>query len=88
MDTTTLKAINDEYNIFIKNKIIQINTVETFNKTIIKNINEMKLPSIEKYLSNCGCTRETFKEWNCKFCERLFKTEKGLTNHNRSCKKI
>jgi len=88
MDTETLKYINQEYSQFIKNKIIQINTIETFNKNMIKSINETKLPSIEKYLAECGCTRETFKEWNCKLCDRMFKSEKGLANHNRSCKQI
>ena len=86
MDSATLSSINEEYNQFILNKLLQINIVEAFNKNIIKTINEMKLPSIEKYLSNCGCTRETIKVWNCKYCERIFTTEKGLGNHNRSCK--
>ena len=86
MDNLTLNSINEEYSQFIVNKLLQINTIEVFNKNIIKTINEMKLPSIEKYLANCGCTRETIKVWNCIFCERIFTTEKGLGNHNRSCK--
>ena len=88
MDSLTLKAINEDYNQFIVNKLLQINTIETFHKKIHDIIHEMKLPSIDKYLSECGCTREIFKEWGCKFCIRTFPTEKGLKNHNRKCKEI
>jgi len=86
MDSETLKSINEEYNKFIKNKLLLINNVQTFSRNINNNINDLELPNIEKYLSICGCKRETFKEWVCKFCNRIFSTEKGLRNHNRSCK--
>lgn len=88
MDTSTLKSINEEYNQFIKNKLVLVNTIQTFTKTINNNINDLNLPNIEKYLAFCGCKRETFKEWDCKFCNRTFSTEKGLRNHNRSCNSL
>lgn len=86
MDAITLKSINEEYNQFIINKLLIVNTIEIFTKTINKNLNEIKLPNIEKYLADCGCSRETFKEWSCKYCNRIFQNQKGLTNHNRTCK--
>lgn len=88
MDTNTLNSINDDYNLFIKNKIMLLNNIEVFNKNINKSINEIQLPNIAKYLANCGCIRDSFKEWNCKFCDRTFNSEKGLKNHNRTCKNI
>jgi len=88
MDNSTLISINDEYNQFIKNKLLLLNTIQNFTKTVNTNINELKLPNIEKYLAFCGCKRETFKEWDCKFCNRIFPTEKGLRNHNRSCNSV
>jgi hypothetical protein len=88
MDTSTLNSINEDYNKFIKNKLVLINTIQLFTKNINTNINELELPNIEKYLADCGCKRETFKEWNCKFCNRIFPTEKGLRNHNRTCKSV
>jgi hypothetical protein len=86
MDQTTLKLINQEYNNFVKNKIVMLNNIELFNKTINKTINELQLPNINKYLANCGCIRESVKEWNCRLCEKAFQSEKGLKNHYRSCK--
>jgi len=86
MDSTTLKLINEEYNNFIKNKIILLNNIDTFNKSINKSINELQLPNITKYLANCGCIRESVKEWNCRLCNKGFQSEKGLKNHYRSCK--
>jgi len=88
MDTSTLTSINEDYNKFIKNKLSLVNTIQTFTKNINNHINDLELPNIEKYLANCGCKRETFKEWNCKFCNRIFSTEKGLRNHNRTCKSV
>lgn len=86
MDSTTLKLINEEYNNFIKNKIILLNNIDTFNKSINKSINELHLPNITKYLADCGCIREYVKEWNCRLCDKSFQSEKGLKNHYRSCK--
>jgi hypothetical protein len=86
MDQETLKLINEEYNNFVKNKIVILNNIELFNKNINKSINQLQLPNITKYLANCGCTREYVKEWNCRLCDKSFQSEKGLKNHLRVCK--
>ena len=86
IDSFTLNLIHQEYNQFIKNKLLLLTNMDHFVKNIYKSINLIEFPNLDKYLNNCGLHSEHFNKWNCNICNRLFSTEKGLKNHNRSCK--
>ena len=87
MNEETLQEINKEYNQFIQAKISQLKLLEEYNKNMKKYIEDLQVPSLEKYLTDAGCTRIVFKEYICKYCDKKLPSEKGLTNHTRACTK-
>lgn len=84
IDKEVLDEINKEYQLFIVQKTAQIKSIKDFSQKMLKQIDEIQFPSLEKYLSSrfafsCG-------KFICENCEYIAKNQPALSAHKRSCK--
>lgn len=90
LSTETLDEINKEYSNFIKRKSTLVEIIKDFTKKINIEIDEIKFPSLSKFISNkCGTI---FNDENetilCNICNQFEATNnKSLSAHQRGCKK-
>ena len=84
IDKDILDEINKEYQTFATQKMIQIKSVKDFSTKMIKQIEDMQLPSLENYLS----TKYAFSssKYVCEFCEYVAKNQSAMSAHKRGCK--
>ena len=86
-----LNIINNEYNIFISQKLKHIKTIKEFSKKLIMEVENINLPTLFFILSeNYGTNKNT--EWKCNRCDEFFGKNKGslsshLKAHDRNDKK-
>jgi hypothetical protein len=85
IDTDILDDINREYQTFASHKMAQIKTVKDFTQKMIKQIEDIQLPTLEAYLS----TRYAFSssKYVCEYCDYVAKNQSGMSAHKRYCKK-
>ena len=82
----TLEEINKEYQLFVEQKLAQLKIVKDFSQKMIKNIESLQLPSLEKMLSSrFGYT--TSGKFICDKCHFVGKNLLALSVHKRSCDK-
>ena len=76
-----LNIINNEYNLFINQKIKHIKNIKEFSKKLIQDIENISLPTLFNILSeNYGTNKTT--EWKCTICNTFFGKNKGsLSSH-------
>jgi hypothetical protein len=82
----TLEEINREYQLFVEQKLNQLKMVKEFSQKMIKNIEELQLPCLEKMLS----TRFgyiTSGKFICEKCNYIGKNPLALSVHKRTCDK-
>jgi hypothetical protein len=80
-----LDEINREYQQFIEKKDIVINTIKESSRKILGQIDDIKLSSLDKYLSTkyASVQKQGFK---CDLCKNFtVGTLKGLAAHKRGC---
>jgi len=84
IDKEILDEINKEYQLFATQKMIQIKSVKDFSTKMIKQIEEMQLPSLDHFLS----TKYAFSssKYICEFCEYVAKNQSAMSAHKRACK--
>ena len=84
IDKEILDEINKEYQLFATQKLIQIKTVKDFSAKMIKQIEEIQLPTLENFLS----TKYAFSssKYICEFCEYVAKNQSAMSAHKRGCK--
>ena len=84
IDKEILDEINKEYQLFATQKMIQIKTVKDFSAKMIKQIEEIQLPTLENFLS----TKYAFSssKYICEFCEYVAKNQSAMSAHKRGCK--
>lgn len=84
IDKEILDEINKEYQLFATQKMIQIKSVKDFSAKMIKQIEDMQIPSLENYLS----TKYAFSssKYVCEFCEYVAKNQSAMSAHKRGCK--
>jgi len=80
----TLDEINKEYQNFINNKLIHIKTIKDFQQKLIAQVDDIKIPSLDHYLSKLYASSAS-KENICDFCGYLAKNVRALTAHHRGC---
>jgi len=86
----TLDEINKEYAKFIERKSSIIDILKDFHKKIISEVDEIKFPSLSKYLvSKCGSILNNEHEIIiCNICNKFEATSnKSLSAHQRGCKR-
>jgi hypothetical protein len=80
-----LDEINTEYQSFIINKENSINSLKDYYKKSLSQIEQLKLPCFEKYLSQKYAFSKTKNKFICEFCNIAeYSTSKGLSNHKRN----
>ncbi len=82
----TLEEINKEYQLFVEQKLAQLKMVKDFSQKMIKSIEDVQLPSLEKMLSSrFGYT--TSGKFICDKCHFVGKNRLALSVHKRTCDK-
>jgi len=78
-----LQYINSEYNNFVTSKTSLIKLAKDFNKKLLKEIDELKLPALEDYLS----TKFSFSsdKFICEYCDFHGKNQQSRSAHLRGC---
>lgn len=79
-----LDDINKEYQGFIANKLSHIKTIKDYNQKLLAQIDDIKVPSLEHYLSKIYASSSS-KEDICEFCNYVAKNQRALTAHYRGC---
>ena len=79
-----LESINKEFQLFCSRKIKHIGTIRQSCDDLIKSAEQFELPSLSELLEQCGLLTNV-KKWVCNKCGKVWKTEKGLETHYRSC---
>ena len=82
----TLEEINKEYQLFVEQKLAQLKMVKDFSQKMIKNIESLQLPSLEKMLSS-RFGYITSGKFICEKCNFVGKNPLALSVHKRTCDK-
>ena len=78
-----LEAINSEFQAFAQSKLSLIKLAKDFHQKFTKQIDELKIPSLEDYLSTKYAT--TANKVVCEYCQRGFKNKASLASHLKGC---
>jgi hypothetical protein len=81
----TLDDINREYQNYVLQKSNMSKLVKEFNQKMLKQIDDINLPSLEDYL----ITRYAFStsKFTCEYCDKVAKNQASLSAHQRGCAK-
>ena len=81
IDKEILDEINKEYQLFATQKMLQIKTVKDFSTKMVKQLEDMQLPSLEHFLS----TKYAFScsKFVCEFCDYVGKNQSAMSAHKR-----
>lgn len=88
IDNTILDKINDQFQIFIKNKEALCTLIKDNHKKVMEQIQTIELPGLVDLLSS-HYANATETICVCKFCNKTFKgrfPKKALAKHEPSCK--
>jgi len=84
IDKEMLDDINKEYQMFVANKLSHIKTIKDCNQRLLTQIEEFKIPSLEKYLSKLYASSGS-KNDTCEYCGFAAKNQRSLAAHYRGC---
>jgi hypothetical protein len=84
IDKEILDEINKEYQLFATQKLFQIKTVKDFSAKMIKQIEDIQLPTLENFLSSKYAFSSS--KYVCEFCEYVAKNQSAMSAHKRGCK--
>ena len=79
----TLDYINLEYQNFITSKTALTKLAKEFNKKLLKQIDDIKLPSLEDYLSSKYSFSSS--KFVCEYCNFVGKNQQSKSAHLRGC---
>ena len=83
IDNEVLEEINKEFINYVNQKQNMIKLVKDFGEKMNYSINDLKMPSLEKYLSSRFAFSSNQSENLCKYCEKFI--PKSLSQHYRYC---
>tara|TARA_Y100000591_G_scaffold333260_1_gene375103 strand:- start:23057 stop:24475 length:1419 start_codon:yes stop_codon:yes gene_type:complete len=78
-----LNQINSEFQAFVASKLSLIKIVKDFNQKILRQIEDIKIPSLEEYLSTRFATSSS--KYVCEFCGFVAKNAAAKSAHLRGC---
>lgn len=84
LDKEMLDDINKEYQMFVANKLSHIKIIKDCNQRLLAQIEEFKIPTLEKYLSKLYASSGP-KNDLCEYCGFVAKNQRSLTAHYRGC---
>lgn len=84
MPKETVEYINAEYQSFAAAKLGLIKLVKDFNKNFTRQVDDIKMPTLEDYLS----TKFSFSsnKFVCDYCDFVGKNQQSKSAHMRGCK--
>lgn len=82
-----INKINDEYIDFIKQRNDIINDINFMLTNTIDKIKKLEITSINNILCNnfSNTKLKNKQSFNCKICNKVFSSNRALSNHNRIC---
>lgn len=83
IEQDVLEEIHKEVVLYISQKNAMLKMLKDFNEKMNSSINELKLPNLEKYLSNKFANSSIQNENICKYCEMHI--PKSVKQHLRHC---
>jgi hypothetical protein len=87
----TVEDINREYTDFVGRKLAMISMMKDFQKRMLGELDEIKFPSLGKYLAKKygGVINDSNEIIKCNICNSYeAKNNRSLASHQRKCKKI
>lgn len=84
IEKEVLDDINKEYQLFATQKILHTKTIKDFCQKLLKQIDDLKMPALENYLSNKYAFSSS--KFVCEYCGYVAKNQSALSAHHRSCK--
>lgn len=78
-----LASINTEFQTFVSSKLSLIKLVKDFNQKALRQIEDIKIPSLEEYLSTRFATSTS--KYVCEFCGFTAKNAAAKSAHLRGC---
>lgn len=78
-----LEAINSEYQAFAHSKLSLIKLAKEFNQKFLKQIEEIKIPTLEEYLSTKYASSSS--KITCEYCGFVAKNHQAKSAHLRGC---
>jgi hypothetical protein len=84
IDKEILDGINAEYQSFLTNKESMITTVRDFQKKMVSQIEELKMPDLHNYL--CGKYACQINDFVCEVCGESFAKKNALASHSKKHK--
>ena len=79
----TLDLINQEYQSFVQSKLSLIKIVKDFNQKILKQLDDIKILSLEEYLSSRYASATS--KFVCEYCGFIAKNAAAKSAHLRGC---
>jgi hypothetical protein len=78
-----LDTINQEYQMYISQKLNILKTIKDFNNKLIKQVEDIVIPSLDNYLSTKYASSST--KFVCQYCEFIGKNQQAMSAHQRGC---
>lgn len=79
-----VKQLNVELAAFVESKLAIVTSAKTFQKTLLKQLDELRMPALEEYLGARFSTI-TNAGYKCEFCDYAHPTKQGRAAHMRGC---
>lgn len=83
IDVATLEEINKECQMYVSQKQTMLKLLKDFTDKMNMSITELKMPTLEKYLSCYFATSANQSNNTCKYCNKI--VAKSLLQHYRYC---
>ena len=79
-----LDAINNEVLVLVNSKLSMITLTKDYNQKMLKQLEEIKIPTLEDYLSSRYAT--SCSKFTCEHCNFVAKNKAALAAHKRRCR--
>jgi hypothetical protein len=77
-----LDKINDEVQLFVKNKEMMTATIKESSRKLLAQVEELQIPTLTLYLNDKYASIQN-QVFLCETCNESFKTKKGLAMHKK-----
>jgi len=86
IDKDVLDNINKEYQVFLSQRALIVETCKTFHKNVISQVENLKMPDLGMYLGSKYASIQN-QEFVCEECGACFTKKASLASHKKSHKK-
>jgi len=80
-----LDNINKEFQVFINQKDLLVSCIKDFQKKILSQIEDLKMPDLTEYLNSKYASIQN-QEWCCDICNESFTKKSSLASHKKKHK--